>query len=219
MARKSKAVKSQGTRFLLQVLSGALVAKNITAISKANPCVVTSAAHGFKTGDVVKLAAIGGTVELNGLTVPIKYLTDNTFALVDIDSTNFGTYTTGGTASALAFVESEQHKTYSFEDPGAPEQDESTLVSEEKEFGLGLPDPGTFSAELHYVEDDAAQIEIEKARADGEARLFKVVKRNGFFKIFIGYVKSFNDTGGVDGRNSGTLQIRLSGKKWNVGPA
>ena len=218
MARKSKAVKSQGTRFFIQALSAVLTTKNITAISKANPCVITSNAHGYKNGDIVKLAAIGGMVELNGLVVPVKALTENTFALVDVDSTAFTTYTTGGTASAISLIESEQHRTYSFDDPGAPEQDESTLVSEEKEFGLGLPDPGTFSTELHFVEDDAAQIEIENGRADGEARFFKIIKRNGFHKVFVGYVKSFTDTGGVDGRNSGTLQIRLSGKKWNVGP-
>lgn len=218
MARKSKAVKSQGTRFFIQALGAAFASKAITGISKANPCVVTATGHGFTTGDVVTLSSITGMVELNGLTVPIKVLTENTFALIDVDSTGFTTYGTGGNAAKLNFIESEQHKTYSFEDPGAPEQDESTLVSEEKEFGLGLPDPGTFSSELHYVEDDPAQIEIEKGRADGEARIFKIIKRNGFFKIFTGFVKSFNDTGSVDGRNSGTLQVRLSGKKWNVGP-
>lgn len=218
MGRKSKAVKSQGTRFFIQALSAAATTKAITGITKANPCVITVAAHGFQTGDVVTLAAIGGMVQLNGLTVPVKVLTENTFSVVDIDSTAYTTYTNGGTAAALTFIESEQHKSYSFEDPGAPEQDESTLVSEEKEFGLGLPDPGTFSTDLHYVEDDAAQVEIEKARADGESRFFKIKKRNGYFKIFNGLVKSFNDTGAVDGRNTGALQIRLSGKKWTVAP-
>lgn len=216
MARKSKAVKSQGTRFFIQQLGAASSAKVITAISKANPCVVTSAAHGYQTGDVVTLSAIGGMVELNGLQVPVKMISETTFSLVGVDSTGFTTYTTGGSATAVTFIETEQHKSYSFEDPGAAEQEESTLVSEEKEFGIGLPDPGTFSCDMHYVEDDPAQIEIETARSDGGARWFRIRKRNGYWKIFVGYVKSLGDTGGVDGRNTGALSIRITGKKLSV---
>lgn len=216
MARKSKAVKSQGTRFFIQQLGAAGAAKAITAISKANPCVVTSAAHGYQTGDVVSLSAIGGMVELNGLQVPVKVISETTYSLQGVDSTLFTTYTNGGSATAVTFIESEQHKSYSFEDPGAAEQDESTLVSEEKEFGIGLADPGTFSCDMHYVEDDPAQIEIETARSDGEARWFRIRKRNGYWKIFVGYVKSLGDTGGVDGRNTGALSIRITGKKLSV---
>lgn len=216
MARKSKAVSSQGTRFFIQNIVGVGTAKTITGITKANPAVVTSTAHGLATGDVVALAAIVGMVELNGLEVPIKVLTANTFELCKVDSTSYTTWTSGGTATPFGFVESCQHKSYNFDDPGAAEQDVTTLCSEEKEFDIGLPDPGTFTADMHYVEDDPAHIELDTARSDGLQRWFKIKKRNGYFKVYYGAVKSFNDSGAVDGRNAGSLSIRISGKKYSV---
>lgn len=216
MARKAKAVSSQGTRFFIQNIVGVGTAKTITGISKANPAVVTATVHGLATGDVVALAAIVGMVELNGTEAPIKVLTANTFELVGVNSTDYTAWTSGGTATPFTFVESEQHKSYNFDDPGAAEQDVTTMVSDEKEFDIGLPDPGTFTADMHFVETDLAHIELETARSDGLPRWFKIKKRNGYFKIFYGSVKSFNDSGAVDGRNTGSLSVRVSGKKLSV---
>lgn len=216
MARKSKAVSSQGTRFFIQLIAGALSPKTITSISKASPAVVTSTAHGLATGDIVALAGVVGMTEINGLDAPVKVLTANTFELTGIDSTAFTTYTSGGTATPYSFIESSQHKSYNFDDPGASDVDITTMVSDEKEYSTGLPDPGNFTADMHYVEDDAAQIEIETARGDGLSRWFKIKKRNGYFKCFYGSVKSFNDAGAIDGSNAGTLSVRVSGKKLSV---
>lgn len=74
----------------------------ITGITKANPAVVTATAHGFRDGDVVDIAAVGGMVEVNGLTFSIKILTVNTFQLVGTDSTSYTTYTSGGTSTREA---------------------------------------------------------------------------------------------------------------------
>ena len=96
------------------VKDGGLVletAKNITAITKANPGVITSNAHGFSNGDWVTLAGIGGMTQLNGLTVLVANKTANTFEIqfvnaANIDTTNFTTYTSGGTASRVYTVTS-----------------------------------------------------------------------------------------------------------------
>lgn len=76
-------------------------AKNITAITKANPAVVTSNAHGYANGDVLNLAAILGMVELNGKEVTVANATTNTYQLLGIDSTNYGTYISGGTSQRV----------------------------------------------------------------------------------------------------------------------
>lgn len=73
-------------------------AKTITAITKANPAVVTSAAHGYSAGDQVLLESIGGMVELNDRYRTVASPTTNTFALSGEDSTLYTTYTSGGTA-------------------------------------------------------------------------------------------------------------------------
>lgn len=77
------------------------VAKVATAITKANPGVVTSNSHGFVAGDWVKASGVGGMTELNGRTFQVGTVTTNTFQLLDhngvnINTTSYGTFTSGG---------------------------------------------------------------------------------------------------------------------------
>ena len=88
----------------LQVLNSS--AKTITAITKANPGVLTSNSHGFSNGDEVFIDSVGGMTELNGRNYLIANSTTNTFTLTDlfgvaVNSTNFTTFTSGGTATEI----------------------------------------------------------------------------------------------------------------------
>ncbi len=103
-----------GDQYFRFISAGAEIvetAKNITAITKANPGVVTIAGHGYSNGDDVYLKDIGGMVELNARTVRLKNIAANTFELTDffgnnIDTTNYSTYTSGGTAARVYGVSS-----------------------------------------------------------------------------------------------------------------
>ena len=82
---------------------------NITAATKANPCVVTANSHGFNNGDEVYFASVGGMTELNGQYYKVKNKTTNTIELTDIDDNNinsssFTTYTSGGTVARVYTV-------------------------------------------------------------------------------------------------------------------
>jgi hypothetical protein len=74
-------------------------AKNITAATKANPCVITSAAHGFANGDQVLITGVGGMTELNNRVFTVANVATNTFALSGVNSSAYTTYTSGGTAA------------------------------------------------------------------------------------------------------------------------
>jgi uncharacterized protein (TIGR02217 family) len=78
--------------------------KTITGITKANPAVVTAASHGFTNGKIIYIAAVGGMTQVNSIAFTIGNVTTNTFELTGIDSTNYNTYTSGGTASKLPQV-------------------------------------------------------------------------------------------------------------------
>lgn len=78
----------------------------ITAVTKANPAVITAAAHGFTNGQEVFLAGIVGMKELNGQFFHVNNVTTNTFELQDVymqnlDTTNFNAYVSGGTANKI----------------------------------------------------------------------------------------------------------------------
>jgi hypothetical protein len=68
----------------------------ITAATKANPCQITSTAHGLVTGAVVQINNVGGMIELNGHSFVITVVDANNFTLNGINSTNYTTYTSGG---------------------------------------------------------------------------------------------------------------------------
>ena len=88
----------------LQVLNSS--AKTITAITKANPGVLTSNSHGFSNGDEIFVDNVGGMTELNTRNYLVANSTTNTFTLTDlfgvaINTTNFTTFTSGGTATEI----------------------------------------------------------------------------------------------------------------------
>jgi hypothetical protein len=75
-----------------------VVRKTITAITKANPAVVTSAAHGIADGEIIRIVEAGGMTEVNGVQFTVDNPATNTFELSGIDSSAYTTYTSGGAA-------------------------------------------------------------------------------------------------------------------------
>lgn len=76
----------------------------ITAITQADPAVVTTASHGWSDGDIVHITGIVGMTELNHAFFKLNNTTGTTFELTNVDtgtnvdSTGFTAYTSGGTA-------------------------------------------------------------------------------------------------------------------------
>lgn len=76
----------------------------ITAITAADPAVVTANAHGFSNGDRVILSSIGGMTELSNREFTVAGQTTNTFELSGEDSTGYTAYTSGGTVGKIVEV-------------------------------------------------------------------------------------------------------------------
>lgn len=76
-------------------------ATNITAVTKANPGVVTSTAHGLENGDHVLIQSVAGMVELNNRWFTVANKTTDTFELSGVDTTSYTTYTSGGTVAKI----------------------------------------------------------------------------------------------------------------------
>ena len=79
----------------------------ITAITEADPGVVTAAAHGFADGEFVKILSVVGMTEVNERYFIVANKATNTFELTDeagddVDTTGFTTYVSGGTVQVFA---------------------------------------------------------------------------------------------------------------------
>ena len=59
----ANALSAQGATLTIGTTGSA---KTITAITKANPAVVTSTAHGLTDGTVVTISSVAGMTEING---------------------------------------------------------------------------------------------------------------------------------------------------------
>lgn len=86
-------------------------ALDISGATNANPCVLTITAHDYNIGDWIFVDSVGGMTQLNGNYYSISATTTNTVTLADlngnaIDSTSYGTYTTGGTVQRVYTLES-----------------------------------------------------------------------------------------------------------------
>lgn len=77
----------------------------VTAATQANPCVITcSGGHPFVTDQYVAFTSVGGMTNLNGNDYKITRISSTQFSLNDTDSTAYGVYTTGGTATSSASI-------------------------------------------------------------------------------------------------------------------
>lgn len=129
----------------------------ITGATNANPCVVTSANHGFENGETVTFASVGGMTELNGNTYTVAGRTDNTFQLQGIDSTAYGVYTSGGTATRSAPSLAASTLYYAYVANSAP-----TFGSSDVKLSIVAPTAGTTASTarlgVYYLGDsgDAA---------------------------------------------------------------
>jgi hypothetical protein len=80
--------------------------KTITGITQADPGVVSITSHGYSNGDTVVISGVVGMTEVNGKRFKVANVNTNDFELqdidgVDIDTTSFTAYTSGGIANKV----------------------------------------------------------------------------------------------------------------------
>lgn len=89
--------------------------KVVTGITKANPAVVTSAAHALVAGQVIRFADVVGMTEINGLRAKVAApVNANDFTLDELDGDNLDTsgagysaYVSGGTVTLVPLMDYE----------------------------------------------------------------------------------------------------------------
>lgn len=80
--------------------------KTITNTTQANPGVITSASHGYSSGDQIFISGVEGMTELNGLFYLVVRIDANSFSLTDldgnaIDTSAYSAYSGSGSAERI----------------------------------------------------------------------------------------------------------------------
>ena len=107
-----------GANYIRVLKDGALVTettKSITAVTQANPAVVTSASHGYSNGDRVLVTGVVGMTQLNNREFTVAGATTNTFELSGVDSSAYTAYTSGGSVGKIVEITTTYSVTEVFE--------------------------------------------------------------------------------------------------------
>lgn len=204
----AKKISAQGSTLKIGVTGAA---KTVTAVTKANPGIFTSAAHGLTDGQVVDLAGFVGMTELNGKAGVVVSTGANTFYIAGLDTTNFGTYSSGGTATPSA-IQVGNIKSYDGFDGAKSELDATDFDSLAKEFLPGLQDFGQVSFDFATDDTDKGQMVLHSNKAANNlTSTFVLTLPNGKTRTWQGFVKQLSESGQVDAIVMNKCQVRISG--------
>lgn len=149
-------------RTSVKVSTATTAAKVISGITKADPCVVTSTAHGLSVGAVVVFSDIVGMTELNGMAGVVTAQDTNTITLGGIDSTGFTTYGSGGNATPQTMTQIENVLDFQVASEEADKFDSTNLMSTKKEYILGLSGEGTVTMPIDIDATGPGQERVRK---------------------------------------------------------
>lgn len=98
-----------GDQYIRVIKSGVQqreASKTITGITQADPAVVSITSHGYSNGDEVYISGVSGMIEVNKRSFKVAGVTANTFEIqtmdgVDLDSSGYTAYSSGGTAEKV----------------------------------------------------------------------------------------------------------------------
>ena len=168
--------------------SAIAAAKTITGITKADPGVATSVAHGYSDGDILFLL-IQGMHQLNEKAVRVASSAADTFELEGVDTTDFDTFSSGtaqkvtlGTTITSATTVTANGGEFDFADT-------TTIHVNTKSQIPGLPSAISYQMDHIWDPTDTGQIAMKEA-SDAQSRsTFKFqFGTGGKIMYFAGYV-------------------------------
>lgn len=203
---QGKTFKFFGSEF--RASTGFLATRPITAATNASPCVITVVGHGIVRHGAVRLAAIGGMLELNNRLFVAEVVTPDTLRLVGVDSTNFGVYTTGGTMAAATMTAHCEQTNYSFDSGATPVTEDETNCGISTQ--VGAPRLGSLALSFKSAEN-VFQDALEASRRAGTEVAFRV-QVNGQTKVRydIGFITQLTESGASGGTWDGTAAVNLT---------
>jgi hypothetical protein len=122
---------------------------SIVGITKAvNAVVSTSVAHGLANGDIVYLDNVGGMTNINGQKSPVSVISPTSFALNNINSVLYNTYTSGGKVQRPVFFSVKATTTTGPSSGGAGISSAPSTVAKATWAGSGVTPSGINSSSI-----------------------------------------------------------------------
>lgn len=199
---------------VVQIQTALASAKTITGISKASEAVVT-ATHDYSAGDYILIESAGGMTQINNRVVRVKSVsTTVSFVCEGLNSTDFTTYTSGGTAKKITFGASFDNITQMDIPDATPDEIDVTSIHDDErqiEFGHAAAQKGSFSCIADPL--STAVVEVQTADKAQERRAFLVTLASGYKCLFNAYCSGGTGfSGGVGAAGTGQISLSLRTK-------
>ena len=196
-----------GSNVKVEIESGLVVESppiSISAISQANPGVVTAAGHGLSNGDVVKFSVTEGMVQLDGQAVRVSAVSTNNFTLENLDTSDYDAWTTGSVDLIDTFVTYAASTSISMPNPAPVKLDSTTLQDKTKHYVFGMPDAPDGSATALFNPGGSAEEIIKAATRTNSSLVIRITFASGQKRIFNAFVS------GGSGFTMGSNQVATS---------
>ncbi len=197
----------------LEIQSALGAADTITGISNATEAVVT-VSNSYSAGDLIVISGVVGMTRINDQVVRVKSATATDFVAEGFDTTDFGTYVSGGQAqkvtSLIAFDNVSQ---LDLPDASPDEIDNTTIHDDERviDFGLDGAQKGTLSLIADPL--SPAVVEVNNASAKNERRVFRGTLQSGYVVIFNAFATGGRGISGSPGSSAtGSVALTMRGK-------
>jgi hypothetical protein len=193
----------------------------ITAITVADPAVVTASGHTAALGDVVKLTGIVGATQFNDNLYAVDDPTGTTFELAGEDNSMGAAWVSGGFVHEVTFSEFCELTGAAQAGGGADQEEVSTVCSTAKEFEQGLSDAGTLTLDFNFAPLTTVQTVLRASEVDGSDVAVKITLPNdGGIVIMLGAVQTTSFNGAIGQAIwKGNAVIKLSGPIFVLDPA
>lgn len=163
-----------GSNITVEVQQTLDAAKTITAITKANPGVVTSTAHGYNNGDPITMIVTAGMVELDGQAVRAANVAANTFEMEGLDTQAYSIFTAGTCKKVTAFQTMSSAQNVSMPNPAPARIETTTLVDKTKQYQYGLPEAPEGTISGLFIPAGTAEALIKAATKANTALMFRL---------------------------------------------
>lgn len=171
------------TEVTLEIEATVETAIAVTALTKADPGVATSASHGLANGDIVKFSVTDGMVELDEQVVRIANVATDTFELEDLDTTSYSTWSSGTAAEVSAWSTLCQATSLNIGNASPTELDGSDFCSKKTETLYGLPGATSGTIDLQH-DAQLAALQYIKSKTTADLVAMRVTWSNGYVTIF-----------------------------------
>jgi len=161
-------------------------AKTVSAVSKANPGVASSTAHGLANASIGYFENVSGMTELDGQVCCVANQATGTFELQALDTSGYGTFSAGDFVPVTTWKTLSQASSYEIGGGDADKLDATTLLDtvKQEENGMLAAQTVTFNAFSDPQADAFAQ--IRKDAKAGAFTVFRITFPNGERRIFRG---------------------------------